>query len=230
MLWHLLEVTIQFSRSTTELTTAATDGLLGILAVIGLVLLSSCRDRDSWKVGVWSSVLITLVVVSILGTVVHGFDLSEAARELLWRPLYLLLGLLVALFVVAAVYDWLGRSTASRLLPMAVVVAALFFLLTQVVQGTFLVFVIYEATAMLLALIIYMYLAVRQHRDGAPLMALAIVLNIFAAAVQASGSISLAVIWQFDHNGVFHLVQMVAVVVLVLGLRRSLATSGMEPS
>jgi len=106
----------------------------------------------------------------------------------------------------------------------------LFFLLTQLIRGSFLVFVIYEAVAMLLALSIYAYLAVRHRRDGAALMAVAIVLNIVAAAIQASGSVSLTVIWPFDHNGVFHLVQMVAVVVLVLGLRRALATVGGKPS
>jgi len=223
-------MTLQLNGSATELTTAATDGLLGILAVIGLVILSSYRDRDSWRIGVWSSVLTTLAVVSLLGTVVHGLALSDTARDLIWRPLYLLLGLLVALFVVAGVYDWRGRITAGRLLPVAVVVAVLFFLLTQLIRGSFLVFVIYEAVAMLLALSIYAYLAVRHRRDGAALMAVAIVLNIIAAAIQASGSVSLTVIWPFDHNGVFHLVQMVAVVVLVLGLRRSLVAVGGEPS
>jgi hypothetical protein len=220
-------MTIQSNPSITEQTTAVTDAILGLLAAAGLPLLLRYRDRNRWKVGIWSCVLLTLVVVSLLGAVAHGLELSEVVRELIWRPLYLLLGLLVALFVVAAVCDWRGRRTASRLLPLAAVVAAAFFLFTQIVQGTFLVFVIYEAVAMLLALGIYVHLAVRHRRDGAALIALAIVLNIIAAAIQSSPSISLTLIWQFDHNGVFHLVQMVAVVVLMLGLRNSLA-SGKE--
>ncbi len=218
----LLAVALQFNSSPTELTTAATDVLLGLLAAASVIRLFRYRDRDSWKVGVWSWVLATLVVASLLGAVAHGFQWSEDLRELIWRPLYLLLGLLVALFVVAATYDWLGRETASRVLPAAVVVAVMFFLLTQLASGTFLVFIIYEAAAMLLALCIYAYLAVRHRLDGAGLMASAIVLNIVAAGIQASGSVTLNLIWAFDHNGVFHLVQMIAVVVLVLGLQKSL--------
>ncbi len=194
------------------------------------MLLHRYRDRDPWKVGIWSYVLATLFAVSLLGSVVHGLELSESTRGILWRPLYLLLGVLVALFVVAAAYDWRGRSTAGRLLAPAIVAALAFFLLTQLVQGTFLVFVIYEAVAMLLALMIYVYLAVHRRQDGAALMACGIVLNIVAAAIQASGAISLTVIWEFDHNGMFHLVQMVAVVILVRGLQKNLASRPIAPS
>jgi hypothetical protein len=49
-------------------------------------------------------------------------------------------------------------------------------------------------------------------------VATAISLNLAAAAVQAS-SVSFEIFVPFDHNGVFHLVQMVALATLGLGLR-----------
>ncbi|UCG87671.1 MAG: hypothetical protein JSW71_03745 [Gemmatimonadota bacterium] len=216
---------IQLNANPTELTTGATDALLGILALGCLWYLSHYRQIDRWKVGIWTWVLGLLTAAAILGAVVHGLALSDAMTRFLWRPLFLLLALLVALFVVAAVYDLAGLSGARRALATMIPLAVLFFGMTQLASGTFLVFVVYEALAMLLALGIYVSLAVRRRMRGADLMAVAILLNIVAAGIQATGSIGFALVWQFDHNGVFHLVQSVAVIVLMLGLRTSLLTA-----
>ena len=54
------------------------------------------------------------------------------------------------------------------------------------------------------------------------LMAAGVLVTLIAAGVQASGAVSVTLIWQFDHNGLFHLIQMVGVVLLVAGLRAAL--------
>ena len=213
-----------FNGSATELTTGATDALLGIAALTCIVYLQQYRRLDGWKVGIWTWVLATLAVAALLGAVVHGFELSDGTRELLWRPLFFLLGLLVALFVVAASYDWLGEQSARRVLMAMIPIALGFFAITQLLSSAFMVFVAYEALAMLVALGIYVSLAVRRRLPGARLMAFAILLNIVAAGIQASGSVRFTLLWPFDHNGVFHIVQLIAVVVLMLGLRQSLRT------
>jgi hypothetical protein len=41
-------------------------------------------------------------------------------------------------------------------------------------------------------------------------------------AVQAKKSLRLTLVWQFDHNGVYHLIQAVGLLFLLAGLRRSL--------
>jgi hypothetical protein len=212
----------ELNASSIELTTGATDAILGILALFCIAYLQRYRVADGWKVGIWTWVLAMLAGAALLGAGVHGLELSDSTTELLWRPLYLLLGLLVALFVVAASYDWLGHQSARRVLVAMVPIAIGFFAVTQLLRGSFLVFVVYEAVAMLVALSIYVVLAVRRRLPGAGLMALAIVLNIVAAGIQATGSVRLTLIWPFDHNGVFHIVQMIAVVVLLFGLRKSL--------
>jgi len=208
--------------SLTELTTGTTDALLGVLALICIAYLQRYRRADDWKVGLWTWVLATLAAAALLGAVVHGLALGEGTREFLWRPLFLLLGILVALFLVAASYDWLGEHSSRRVLVAMMPVAVGFFAVTQLLSEAFIVFVAYEALAMLAALTIYVFLSVRRRLPGAGLMALAILLNIVAAGVQATGSVQITLIWPFDHNGVFHIVQMIAVVVLMLGLRRSL--------
>lgn len=207
----------------TELTTAATDAILALLALCCIRWLGARRSADPAKVTLWILVLALLALASILGTVAHGLDLSSDAIYLLWQPLFLSLGLVVALFVVAASYDGLGPTIARRLMIPALVIGACFYLVTLLFPGTFLVFVLYEAVAMLAALALYVRLALRTGRGWAWLMVLGIALNIAAAGIQASGTVRLNLGVPLDHNGVFHLVQMVAIVVLVAGVGKSLS-------
>ena len=137
----------------------------------------------------------------------------------------MLLGLIVALFVVGAIYDLRGLPAARRSVPFLMVLALVFFGVTQVASGAFLVFVLYEAAAMLFALGVYGYLAATEANRAMSLMVLGVGLNVVAAAIQATQAASFTFIWPFDHNGVFHLVQMVALVVLCAGLQSSLVSS-----
>jgi hypothetical protein len=141
----------------------------------------------------------------------------------LWRPLFLALGFVVAMFVVGAVFDFKGERAANASLVPMLALALSFFIINEVASGTFLIFVAYEAVAMLAILGMYLSLALKRQFEGAVTIAAGIVLNILAAAIQASGSISLTIVVPFDHNGVFHLVQIVALVVLTRGLARGMA-------
>jgi len=203
----------------TELTTAATDIVLAAISFGCMILLLRYRAGQRQRFAIWSWVFGLLTMASLLGAVAHGLDLSPVVREWLWRPLFLSLGLVVALFVVGAVFDFRGeRAARSLLLPMLGLGVG-FFGVTQVLSGSFLVFVVYEAAAMLAALGMYLLLAVSRQLEGAGIIAVGVLLNIAAAAVQAS-NISLTVVVPLDHNGVFHLVQMVALVFLTHGLLR----------
>lgn len=210
----------------TELTTAATDAVLAVLAIAALGAIRLRRSDDPWKVDLWSWLLVLLAGASVLGAVAHGFDLSRKTADLLWQPLYLLLGLVVALFVVAAVRDRAGERAARRALPWMIAAGVGFFALTRVVSGSFVVFIAYEAVAMLASLLLYVDAALRPRVVGAGVMALGVGLNLLAAAVQQSRAELEIAGWPFDHNGLFHLVQMAALGVLTLGVLRSLSQPG----
>lgn len=124
------------------------------------------------------------------------------------------------LFAAAAVHDGWGSAIARRLLPALLGAGVLFFLVTLVRLGSFAVFLVYEAAAMLFALAIYTRLALRRRLAGATWIGVGIALNLLAAGVQATGSVRLRIGVPFDHNGVFHLIQIVAIGVLVAGVRR----------
>jgi hypothetical protein len=53
-------------------------------------------------------------------------------------------------------------------------------------------------------------------------MAAGVLTTMVAAGIQASEQASLHLVWPFDHNGIYHLVQIVGVLLLFVGLRRSL--------
>ena len=212
------------TRSPTELTTAATDALLALLSFLVLLRLVRMRVDAPRKRALWCWVLGLLGLGSVLGAVTHGLQWSAAVRSLLWQPLYLLLSLAVTLFVVGGIYDWRGEAAARRVLPWAVVIGAGFLPLVDLLGGAFLIFVVYEMLAMVAALVMYGVLAARQRLAGAGMVTAGIGLTIAAGAVQASPLIFRLIV-PFDHNGLFHLIQLAAILVLAKGLRLGLETA-----
>jgi hypothetical protein len=208
----------------TERTTAATDAVLALAAVAAILVLGRTTP-PSFGRAVWQAALAALGLASVLGAVAHGLELKAATRELLWHPLYLALGVTMALFVVGAVRDWRGEAAGRRVLLPMLALAVVFYGVTRLTRGSFLAFVVYEAAALLFSLGVYLRLAMRPARVGAALMAAALAVSLAAGAVQASGLGPVRLVWDFDHNGVFHLVQLVGLALLLTGLRRLLAST-----
>ncbi len=204
--------------SPTELTTSLTDA---ILAIESLGILLAFRDHH-WHRRIWRWIFGLLAVSALLGSIAHGLDMPENLRELLWKPLYLSLGLMLALFLIAAIADWADITTAKRLLPFSIAAGLLFFALTELFNGVFIVFILYEAIVMLSALLIYTVLAYVHHQPGSGILSAAILLNMLAAGVQSS-NLSLIMLMPFDHYGLFHLIQIVGTALLGLGAYRSTA-------
>jgi len=67
----------------------------------------------------------------------------------------------------------------------------------------------------------YIFMAIHKDRPGAWLMAADIFVSVIAAGIQANKSVRLTCIWRFDHNGIYHLVQIVGLMLLLMGLRWS---------
>jgi hypothetical protein len=215
---------IDFVGSATERTTAATDAALGLLAMGGALHLARAVP-PSFPRRIWQAALLGLSFASVLGAIAHGLVMSDDLREALWQPLYLLLGITMALFVVGAADAWRGERTARRLLLPLLGLALVFYGVTRAAGGDFLVFVLFEAAALIFSLVVYLRLTYLRKRRGAGLVALALAVSLVAGVVQASGPISVRLVWAFDHNGLFHLLQLLGVTLLLLGLRLLLAPS-----
>ena len=205
-----------------ERTTAATNVLLAVLAIFGAQQLYRLRHQDPWKASLWIGAFTLLAVASLLGALAHAFTWPPRTRGLIVLALNAALGATIALFGTGALYDLAGRRAARLVLPVLLALALACLVIAQRSPGTVRVFILYESVAMLCALALYTWCALRGDAPGAWWMVAGILTSLLAAAIQVSRAIQVTVIWPFDHNGVFHLVQMVGVLLLLAGLRRGL--------
>ena len=92
---------MEFIEIPTEQTTAVTDAILAVLAVAAAAIyLQRISQKNRWKATLWIFVFGLLALASALGAIAHGFKMPTAFQTYLWYPLYLSLGLLVALFSI----------------------------------------------------------------------------------------------------------------------------------
>jgi hypothetical protein len=132
------------------------------------------------------------------------------------------LSLAISLFVVGVVYDLWGFEVSLKTLPILLITGLGFYLTTLFYPGIFFLFIVYEGVALVFALAAYIYLTIQQDLPGAYLMAAGILASIIAAGIQANKSVVVTFIWRFDHNGIYHLVQVVGLMLLLAGLRWSI--------
>lgn len=205
-----------------EQTTAITDFLLGILYAVSAVGIYRFGIRkDKIKTYIWSVLFGLLAIASLLGAVAHGLEMSREVNALLWQPLNLALGFAVGLFVVGVIYDLRQYSLPRGLLPAMLLVVFIFYLLAFILNK-FIVFIIYQSLALLFAFIVYSYLAYRNRLRGAWLMATGIIISIAASAIQALINFDIKIIWEFNQNGIFHIIQMFGIIFFYWGLRMDL--------
>jgi hypothetical protein len=212
---------VELVAEATERTTAATDAILALASLVVVQLLRRGAP-SSFQRAVWLAALGCLAVSSGLAAAAHGLALAEPSRQRLWQPLWLTLGGMIALFVVGAIGDWRGEPAARRALRPMLAVALAFYLATQLTGGSFVAFVVYEAAGLLFALAVYLFLVIARQRPGAAAMALALGVSLAAGAVQAGTWRAALLGWPFDHNGLFHLIQLGGLPLLAFGLGRLL--------
>ncbi|HMQ30218.1 MAG TPA: hypothetical protein PKD53_05790 [Chloroflexaceae bacterium] len=206
-------------ESPTERTTAATDA---VMAALALGYARSLLGGRGWRARVWAGAFGGLGLAAALGAAAHGLRLGERAHAALWRAIYLTLGLTVALFAAAATADGWGERAGRKALPITLLAALGFYGASQRLARGFIVFVVYEAAALLYALGVYARLARGGRLAGAELTAAGILISLLAAAVQSS-SLRLTLLGlPFDNNGLFHLVQIAGLPVLAAGVRAAL--------
>jgi hypothetical protein len=214
---------MEFIEDPAERTTAATDAALAVVALGGIGFLgwSSADDGHFLKMGIWSSAFGLIGLASTLGAAAHGLVISNKVHNRLWQVLNACLALAVSLFAAGVVYDVWGSVACQRVLPFLIAAGLIFYAATLVSPGYFLIFIIYEGLALIFALTAYVFMMFTRELPGASLMAAGILASILAAALQACKSLTVTVIWKFDHNGIFHVVQIIGVVLLIIGLRQS---------
>lgn len=211
----------------TELTTAATDLALAVVVAAGILWLRRVTMHSGAR-RLWLTGLLLFALAGALGAFVHGVELQPATRQLLWQPLFLLLGSALAFIAAGAIADWRGYPAARRALPLLLAAALAFYAATRLAGGAYLVFIVFQGAALALALAIYGRITFRDHRRGAGLIFAGLVLSVVGGVIQAMKGVSVHIGWEFNHNGLYHLVQLVGVVCMILGLRYTLGSKADE--
>jgi hypothetical protein len=163
---------------------------------------------------------ICLVAANTLASAYHGLKLTEPMHAAVRALTELSLGLLVACFVVGTVRDLWSERTSRVMTPVMLVVALLFFALARFYQN-FLAYLLYEGSFVGFAFLGYAHLAWTGRLPGAGLVCAGLFVTLLAAGVQATG-VEVRLIWSFDHTGVFHLIQLLGVILLMVGIGASL--------
>jgi hypothetical protein len=215
---------MQFIKDTAERTTAVTDAILALVALgcIWFLGRESATGGEFLKIYIWSAAIGMIGLAAVLGAAAHGLVISPRLHNRLWQVLNACLALAVSLFMAGVVYDVWGSLTCLQVLPFLIAVGMVFYAATLMYPGFFLIFIVYEGIALVFALCAYVYLSFDSELTGAPVIAAGILVSILAAAFQAYKSISVTVIWEFDHNGIFHMVQIIGIILLSIGLRQSM--------
>ena len=171
---------------------------------------------------IWSGVLGLIGLAAALGAVAHGLILSPRLHHRIWQLLNMGLALAVSLFVVAVVHDLWGFSASLNALPIMLMMGLGFYSATLRYPGIFFLFIVYETLSLFFAFGAYVFMAVEGELKGAGWVASGILLSIVAAGFQAYKSVVVTLVWKFDHNSIYHLVQTVGLCLLVAGLKLSL--------
>jgi hypothetical protein len=211
---------MRIAASPTERTTAATDIMLSLSAAGGIVLLQSLAPPAPWRHHLWSGTFGLIALAAALGAAYHGLVLPERPRRLLWGILTVCLSMAVSLFGVGVVLDAFGAEATRRLLPVLLTSGLLIYAVSRFLAGLFMVFILYQALVLSLSLGIYIWLAIQGMPEGAGWMTAGVAASIIAAATQARRNLQVTLIWVFDHNGIFHLIQVLGVIFFCVGLYR----------
>ena len=202
-----------------EQITALTDVALGILSSHAAF---QVLQFSGFKSTIWGWAFALLAFSAFVAALAHSFEMTQKTNERLWMPINLSLGWVLSLFVVGALIDLSGDAMARTALPAALIVGLLFFVITVLRPGSFMTFITYEAMAMLFSLGVYVFIFFQGTLLGAGWMLAGVFVTILAAVVQALGKAGKSIVWYFDNNGVFHLIQMIGIVLLLVGLMMSL--------
>jgi len=202
----------------TELTTAATDVLL---AAVCIACAHYVRQRGEMpRMRPWQIGFTLFATGALLGAFAHALHIPAVLYRVVWAPIYLSLGLAVAFFVIGVVQD-AAPGRVSTLRPVLLGLGIMSFLIAMLFPRAFFVFLAWQGAGLVVAISVYTTLWARGSLPGAGWITLGFLISMAAAAVQGTGTLSFTLIWPFDHNGVFHLVQLPGIAAIAYGLVQS---------
>ena len=202
-----------------EPTTALTDLVLALLALgFSLQLIPYARRLRQESIRAWGLAFGALSVGALSGGVSHGFapQLSEAAYAIVWRITLYSIGVASYYMVAGTARAALRHQIGSWMILVAAVKLAGYLYWTTVRPEFSMA--VYDYVPNMLAVLVMGMMLKRRRRDPAGFwLAAGVVVSFLAAGIQLSG---LALAENFNHNDLYHVIQMLALVLFYRGASR----------
>ena len=202
--------------SITEPATMLTDYALGALCLwLGWKLYAPAASRRQTAVSLWAGAFFATALASFVGGTFHGFTsiLSDSTLEGLWKVTVYLTGF-SSFFLLSAVLV-AGLPHSVRRWALALTTLKLVVYLAWMVTHDDFLFVVYDyGSAMILILIFQVRAFYKFQSSAAGWIVGGILLSFVGATIQQSG---VSLHQHFNHNDLFHVVQMVAFYLLYRG-------------
>jgi hypothetical protein len=199
----------------TEPATMLTDFLIAAICVAFAVSLDRAALSLVSARGLWALSFAFTAIAAIIGGVVHGFalHLTGAAKHRLWKATQYALGLTSLAILAAAVLAFVGGAVRQWLLGLAV---AKFVTYGAVVarRDDYSVVVVDYGASMLMMAVLAILAWLRTGAPATPLLLGGVVVSAVAAAVQVK---NIAPHPRFNHNDLYHVVQIGALYLFYLG-------------
>lgn len=206
---------LRWIDSPTERSSAATDVLIALLCAIFALSIGFSPAPDALPRTLWVLLFAGVGAAALAGAVYHGLALALRTRRRLWRAVTL--GLASAAAALAAILAFEIGGTRSAAFGAGLFAAVLLgslaaanppwgFTAQSLLQGA------------LLAAGMAVWAGLIPTRAN-PWLAAGCAVSLLAGGVQATRRARLRLYWEFDHNGLFHLLQAAGLALLAAGVR-----------
>ncbi len=202
-----------------EPTTLITDYLLGALNLyLAARLWKTGKSKNSQSIKLWSGAFLASAIAAVVGGTSHGFAfyLSDFADSIIWKTTIYSIGL-ASFFMLAGTITATLTNPLKKWLLMLTGIKFLLFALWMMTHSAF-KYVIYDyGPAMVGVMLLLIYAYLRKKEKGAPYIITGILISFFAAGIQQAG---LTIHKYFNHNDLYHVIQMGAMIFLYKGARK----------
>lgn len=191
--------------------------LAGVTLVFAVLLVHAARRRRQVSVWLWAAAFVATAIASLIGGTYHGFSLllGDTGRAILWQGTVYSVGLASFLMLSGTILASVDRAVGKWLFGAAVMKLAVY-AVWMVTHDDF-VYVIYDyALAMVSVLALQVFAAHRRRDPSARWIIAGVLVSFGAAGIQLGG---FKIHEHFNHNDLYHIVQMGAVYLLYKGAR-----------
>lgn len=200
----------------TEPTTMITDYILGLFAIVLGLRLFKLYGEPQNSIRLWGGALLATAMAAFLGGTSHGFalHLGDPAKSAIWKATVYSIGLASFFMLSGTLFATIANPARKLLLGLV--------LLKFMVYGGWMIshdefkYVIFDyAPAMLGVVVLQLYAYSKWKSKSAVWLISGVVISFAAAGVQMSGY---TIHQHFNHNDLYHVIQMGAIYLLYRGV------------